>query len=154
MLPQHVERIVAVEDRQRADDQVTKPARNRNRRHEGERSNLCDACEQDEQLEWSRWRQHGGHHQRQHATPAVQRQRALDMTPLQALREECLTAAFSDEIQHIAPRNGAGCCHQRVVRHQRLVAHHHQDDEQIVDLWQRDERGVEEGDNEEAWTAE
>jgi hypothetical protein len=76
------------------------------------------------------------------------------VTGFEPLGEKRFSATLSDQIQHITTRDRTEGRHRSVVRHPRLVLHHHEDDEQVIDLRQRDERRVEESDGEEPRAAE
>ena len=76
------------------------------------------------------------------------------MTRPQPLPHECFTALVGKVVDDVTTRHGPRGCHEREIQHPRLVLGDHEHDEDIVDLWQRDERGVEKGDGEETRSSE
>ena len=70
------------------------------------------------------------------------------------LLQERLAALAGQVVDHVAAGHRPERGHGRVVEHQRLVLRDHQHDQQVVDLRQRDERGIQRRDGEESRAAE
>ena len=145
------ERRIAMPNREHAEYQVPHTARHSDGHDKVQRPDSGDPGHQDEQLE-RRWRKQCGHHQSQEAMSLVQRER-IGVTWRDAARG-MLRLPFSRAGRSPnSPQRSQGR-HRRVIRHPGFVPGHHQHDENVVDLWQRDERRIEKGDGKEAGPAD
>src|SRR5688572_396984 len=154
MGPHQLQRLIAIVNSEDAKRDVAGAACQRQRDDELHRPHARHAGGEHEQLERRRRRQQGRDHQRHQAVPFVGRERALDGNRFQALVQERLAAFFRQVIQDVTAGHRAERGHGGVIEHPVLVFGNHDDHKQVVDVRQRQERGVEERHREETGTTE
>jgi hypothetical protein len=71
--------------------------------------------------------------------PPVQRERAVDSLGVHAPAQERLSTLLGQVIDRETAEQRAERRHPHVVRHRGLVVRHHDDNEEVVDLRERDE---------------
>jgi hypothetical protein len=76
------------------------------------------------------------------------------MSWLEAFAQKRLAAFGGKDVDHVAADDRPQSRHRRVVQHPRLVLRDHQHDQDVVDLRQRDERGIEHRHREDPRTSE
>ena len=113
-----------------------------------------NAGQKDEDLERRGGRQHRRHRDRQHAVTPRQLECPLDPRATEPPADQRIAAAPADAVQHEAAEDGAEGRHQSVEGHPLRMLHDKQNDQQVVDLGERQERRVEEGDEKEAGPAD
>ena len=154
VLVEEICRVIAVVDRQQTLSEVSEAPADRDGEDEVQRPDLRHAGREHENLEGCRRREDRRNQDRQQAVAAEDGHRPLEILRVEPLSQKRFAALAGEGVERKTASHGAKSRHGRVVDHSLLVLRRQPDDEEIVDLREREKRRVQERNEEEPWPAE